>query len=42
MWDEITDPFPNATGCIIEVLWECISNPITLFTEHVITYQSWD
>ena len=40
MWDEITYPFPNFNGCIIEVwdgciieVWEGISNFIT----HIIT-----
>ena len=35
--DEITYPFPNFNGCAVEV-WEWISNFITHFTGHVITY----
>ena len=34
---EITNPFLNFNGCTVEV-WEWISNFITHFTGHVITY----
>ena len=37
MWEDITFPFPNFNGCTVEV-WEWISNFISHFTEHVITY----
>ena len=40
MWDEIGYPSPNFNGCIVKV-WEMISNFITRFTGHVITYP-WD
>ena len=36
-WDEITYPFPKLNGSAVEV-WEWISNIITYFTGHVITY----
>ena len=41
VWDEITYPFQNFNGCIVEV-WEWISNSIPLYIEHVITYPCWD
>ena len=37
MWDEIIYPFSNFTSCTVEV-WEWISNLISHFTGHVITY----
>ena len=37
MWEDITFLFPNFNGCTVEV-WEWISNFISHFTEHVITY----
>ena len=39
VWDEI--PFPNFRGAAIEV-WEWISNFVSCFTGHMITYQCWD
>ena len=41
VWDEITNPFPNFNGCIIEV-WEWINNFIPYFTMDVITCPCWD
>ena len=41
MWDQITHPFPNFSGCTVEV-WEWISNFIPHFTRHVITYPYWE
>ena len=41
VWDEITYPFPNFKGCIIEV-WEWIRNFILHFIWCVITYPCWD
>ena len=37
VWDEISCPFPNFSGAVIEV-WEWISDFIPHFTGHVITY----
>ena len=37
VWDEITYPVPNFNGATVEV-WEWISNFISHFTRHVITY----
>ena len=37
MWDEITYPFPNFSGC-----WEWRSNFIVDFIGHVITHPCWD
>ena len=37
VWNEITYPFPNFNGCIVEV-WEWISNFIPHLTGHVVTY----
>ena len=39
--DEITYPFPNFSGCIVEV-WEWRSNFILHFITDVITYPCWD
>ena len=39
-WDEITYPFPNFNGATVEV-WEWVSNFISRFTRHVITYPYW-
>ena len=39
--DEITYPYPNFNGATIEV-WEWISNFITHFIGHMITYLCWD
>ena len=39
MWDKITCPFPNFNGTTVEV-WEWVSNFISHFTGHVITYHS--
>ena len=41
VWDEITNPFPNFNSATVEV-WEWISNLISHFTGHVITYPCWD
>ena len=41
MWDEITYPFPNFNPSTVEA-WERISNFISHFTRHVITYPFWD
>ena len=41
VWDEITYPFPNFNGAVIEVCsW--LSNFIPHFTVHVINHQCWD
>ena len=40
-WGEISYPFPNFNGCTNEV-WEWISNFISHFTGHVISYPCWD
>ena len=39
--DEITYPFPNLNGCIVEI-WERKSNFTPHFIVHVITYPCWD
>ena len=36
-----TDRLPNFNGCTV-VAWESISNFISHFTGHVITYPCWD
>ena len=41
MWDEISNPFPNFSDCTTEV-WEWISNFISHFTGHEVTYPCWD
>ena len=41
LWDEITYPFPNFTGCNVEA-WEWISNLIPHFIMDAITYLCWD
>ena len=41
VWDGMLYPFPNFSSCTIEV-WEWISNFISHFTGHVITYPCWD
>ena len=41
VWDEITYPFLNFNGAIVDV-WEWISNFIPHYTWHVITYPCWD
>ena len=41
MWDEIVYPFQNFNGAIVEV-WELISNFISHFNGHGITYPCWD
>ena len=41
VWDEITYPFPNLNGAIVE-LWEWISIFIPPFIMGVITQPSWD
>ena len=40
VWDKITYQFPNLSGATVEV-WQWISNFISHFTGHVITYP-WD
>ena len=40
-WDGITYPIPNLNGFTVEV-WELVSNLITRFSGHVITYPCWD
>ena len=40
-WDEITYPFPNFSGCTVEV-WEWISKFIPYFIMDIITYPCWD
>ena len=40
VWEEIIYPFPNFNGCIVEV-WEEISNFVTHFSGHMITYPCW-
>ena len=40
-WDEITYPFLDFNGATVEVQ-EWISNFISHFTVHAITYPSWD
>ena len=40
-WDEITNPFPNFNGAVVEV-WEWISNFTPHFIGYVITYPYWD
>ena len=40
-WDEITYPSPDFNGGTVEV-WEWISNFISHFPGHVITYPCWD
>ena len=37
VWDEITYPFPNFNGCIMEV-WEWVSNFIQQFIMDIIIY----
>ena len=41
MWDKIIYPSQNFNGATVEV-WEWISNFITHFAGHVITYPYWD
>ena len=41
MWDEITYPFLNLSGCTVEV-YEWISNFILQFTGRVVNYPCWD
>ena len=41
MLDEISYPFPNINGYIVEV-WDRISKFIPHFAEQVITYTCWD
>ena len=41
VWDEIIYPFPNFSGCIVEV-WKWISNLTPHFIMDVITYPCWD
>ena len=41
LWYEIIYPFPNFNGCTVEV-WKWISNFISHFAGHVITYPWWD
>ena len=41
VWDEITYPFPNLSGCTIEV-WKWISNFIPHFIGHAVRYSYWD
>ena len=41
VWYEIAYPFPNSNGATVEV-WKWISNFITHFTGHAITYPCWD
>ena len=41
VWYEITYPFPSFNGATVEV-WEWMSNFISHFTGHVITYPCWD
>ena len=41
MWGENTYPFPNFSGCTVEV-WKWINNFIPHFTVHVIIYPCWD
>ena len=40
VWHEVTYPFPNFSGCTIEV-WQRTSNFITHFIMEVIIYPSW-
>ena len=40
VWNEITYPFPNFSGCTMEV-WEWISNFISHFIVDVITFPCW-
>ena len=40
-WWKIIYPFPNVNGGAVED-WEWMSNSITQFTGHVITYPCWD
>ena len=41
MWDEIIYPNPNFNSATVEVL-EWISNFVTHFTEHAISYPFWN
>ena len=41
VWDEITCPFPNFSGCTVEV-WEWISTFISHLITHVMWCPCWD